>query len=399
MANVKKHALSGFIIKLATAATALSVAVMIIAFSFVNGFQQVISEKVFSFWGHIRVVQDIEDKISIAEEMPIHRDNEIENFLSQYNGVVSVDRFATKSSILKSDEGIESVLFKGIDQDYNKDRYLQFLKQGKMMDFGRDNYSTDIVISEQTAHLLNVKVNDPLIVFFFKSDGNKVTRKLTISGIYKTSIEEYDKNFALCDIRLIQRLNQWEEDQIGGYELFLSNNKNITPTNYALYEELPQTWYSRSIYELYPTIFDWLKFQGQLKVILLIIMVVIAAVNLVTCLIILVLERTKMIGTLKAVGAPDTLLQKVFLFNTFKIALRGILIGAIVGLLICYIQQFTGFIKLNEKEYYIDKAEVLIHYGQVIAIMLGTLIVCMVTLIIPTLIIRKVNIVKAITFR
>jgi lipoprotein-releasing system permease protein len=128
-------------------------------------------------------------------------------------------------------------------------------------------------------------------------------------------------------------------------------------------------------------------------------MVVIAAVNLVTCLIILVLERTKMIGTLKAVGAPDTLLQKVFLFNTFKIALRGILIGAIVGLLICYIQQFTGFIKLNEKEYYIDKAEVLIHYGQVIAIMLGTLIVCMVTLIIPTLIIRKVNIVKAITFR
>lgn len=399
LAFVKKHALSGFIIKLATGATALSVAVMIVAFSFVNGFQKVISEKVFSFWGHIRVLQDVEDRGSIAEEYPIQRDPGIEDYLQNIPEIASVDRYATKSSILKSDEAIESVLLKGLDTGYNKSRYLSFLTQGQFFQFSDSGYSQNIVISEYTARKLNIELNSSLIVFFFRPDGSKTARKLSVSGLYKTGIEEYDKNFALCDINLIRRLNKWEENQIGGYELFLKDYKQTETLTARIYEELPQTWYSRSIYEIYPTIFDWLNLQGQLKNILLVIMIIIAAVNLITCLIILVLDRTSMIGTLKAVGAPDSLIQKTFLLNTARIAITGIIAGAIFGILICWLQQTTGFIKLNEEAYYMDKAAVLINWWQVLGIIFTTFIICMLTLIIPTFLVKKINVVKAIGFR
>lgn len=399
LAFVKKQAFSGFIIKIATGATALSVAVMIVALSFVNGFQKVISEKVFSFWGHVRVLQDIEDRTQIAEEYPIYRDVKVEHYLSSIPEAVSVDRYATKSAILKFSGGIESILLKGLDTGYNKTRYQSFITGGEMMQFKNETYSNGLVISEYTANRLEMKLGDSLMVFFFRPDGSKTARRLSVNGIYKSGIEEYDKNFALCDLKLIQRLNNWDEQQIGGYEIFLNDYTKIEAITNQVYEELPQTWYSKSIYEIYPTIFDWLQLQGQLKNILLIIMIIVAAVNLITCLIILVLDRTRMIGTLKAVGTADGIIQKVFLYNTFWIAVNGIIIGTVIGLGICWLQQATGFIKLNEEAYYVSKAEVLIKYHQVVAVGICTLAVCMFTLIVPTLLVRKVNIVKAIEFR
>lgn len=394
-----ERSFSRFIVRLSVTATVISVAVMLITIAFAGGFQQTISNKIFSFFGHVRVQDYNALQYSVAEDLPLKKNDSVYRLPKIYHEISKVQAYATKNAVLKTAETIEGVLFKGVEKDYAFSNLQPFLVDGRWVNFPDSGYSNEINLSESVARSLKLKVNDPVLLFFIQPDGAPRARKLQVVGIFKTGIEEYDKIFVLGDLRLIQRLNGWAPDEVGGYELFLKDYRNMDAVSTAITNDLPWGNASLTIREIIPSLFDWLALQNKTIYIVILIMVVIALLNLVTCLLILVLERTRMVGLLKALGASTGTLQQIFLYQGSIITAAGIGGGTLLGLLICWLQEKYGFIKLPEESYYISQAAVHIVWWQVALVIGGTFIVSMLVLLLPSLIVRRVQAVKAIQFR
>jgi lipoprotein-releasing system permease protein len=339
-------------------------------------------------------------KAAIAEEAPIEANEALAARIRQMPGVRSAHAFATKYAILKTSEDMEGVLLKGLDSSYDSAHMASFMQSGRWIRFGDSSYAREIVVSSYTAGQLNLKLNDRVLIYFIRPDGTMRPDKLTIVGIYKTGIEEYDKTFAIGDLRLIRRLNGWREDEIGGYEVFLKDYHQMDEVSNAIFDQhdFPELWDTKTIREIYPNIFDWLDIQDTNQGILITIMTIIAIINLITCLIILVLERLRMVGILKALGASNWTVQKIFLHHSVLITLTGIFIGTALALGLLWLQQATGFVRLQEEAYYIRTATVKIVWWQVLAVIGGTLTVSFLVLLIPSLIVRRIQPIRAIRF-
>jgi len=387
-------------IRLSVIATTISVAAMIVTLGFVNGFQKTISDKIFSFWGNVRVQQFQLDKSLIAEETVIRKNDTVYNLLKNNPEVINVQTFATQSAVLEKRNEIEGVLLKGISKDFNAEQFQKFITKGRSIRFIDSSYSKELNLSEAFSKLLKVGEGDSVNIYFIQSNNaSTIRRKLKIVGIYKTGIEEYDKQFAITDINLLRRVNGWDENQIGGYEVNIKDYKKIDSVTTIINNTIPSLWVARSIKDVYPNIFDWLNVQDLNRNIVIIIMSIVAVINLITCLLILILERNRMVGILKSIGANNFQIQKIFLYYALFISVIGIGIGLIIGLGICFLQHQFGFIKLPEDFYAVSKIEVDVVWWQVLLIVVGTIKICVISLILPTYFIRYIDPIKSLRFK
>ncbi|RFS20987.1 ABC transporter permease [Chitinophaga silvatica] len=397
----KGSSFSKFIINIAVAATAISVSVMILATSLVNGFKQTVQGKVFNFWGNIHITRYQPNAGPLTEEIPFSNRKSLFDSLSKAPDLKSISPYATKSALLKSDKETEGIIFKGVTKDYDWDQLKPFLKSGHFVQFNDTAYSPQILISESMANELQLKVNDRPIIYFVQGGGlTPRARRLTVAGIYKTSIEEYDKTYVIGDLDLIRKMNNWEPNDIGGYEIMLKDYKQMDTVAWYINDNLiPEELFPRTIRDIYPNIFDWLGLQDRNELITIIIMTIVAIINMTTAILILILERTNMIGILKSLGMRNWSIQNIFIYQAAYIVFLGVLIGDFFGLGLAFLQQQTGLFKLPEDTYYMSAAAISINWIDIVLINVGTFLICTIILAIPSRIIRSITPVKAIQFK
>jgi lipoprotein-releasing system permease protein len=372
---------------------------MIVAISFINGFQEVVSNKIFGFWGHIRVLHYEPIRATLAEELPIDGSDSIQKEILSKPHVKNVAPYATRSAILNANGTIEGILLKGVDNNYPFEKLDRFLVKGKWP-VSTDSFSSSVAVSAYTAKQLNLDTGRSLLMYFVQNDGSPPrTRKMKVSGIFRTGIDVYDKVYALGDLSLIQKMNGWNENEISGYEIELENPASMEGVVEEIYSILPPGWNALTLKELSPEIFDWLGLQNTNKYILITLMTIVAIINLITCLIILLIERTQMIALLKSLGAKDKMIQTIFIIYGSWISLSGIVIGSILGTALCLLQKYGRFIKLNEEVYYVDSAPVSIYISEVLLIAISTLLISALMLLIPSVISRKINPARALVFK
>ncbi|MBX2890224.1 MAG: ABC transporter permease [Saprospiraceae bacterium] len=412
---------SRVIIRIAQAAVALSVAVMIAATALIAGFKHEISRKIFEFWGHIHI-SDTAYSLSF-EPIPIERDQDFYPSLDTVRsidyfeeaqvwgmpmgrevekrsrgGIRHIQAFAHKPGIIRTKTAMEGIILKGIGQDFDWNNLMPYLQEGQPIALG-DTVSRDIIISRQTADRLQVGVGDRFIVHFVKG-GEQLRRRFQICGIYKTGLEEYDRKFAICDIRQTQELLGWTEGQVAGFEIWLDDLRDLDLYNEYIYSEvLPPDLLCVSIRSKFPAIFEWLQLQDLNEVVILGLMLAVAIINMVTALLVLVLERTTMIGVLKALGETNRRIRRIFLYYAAVITLTGMFWGNLLGLGFCYLQEKFRFITLNEADYYLSYAPVKINWLAVLGVNVGTLAVTLLFLILPSFLVSKIAPVKAIQFK
>jgi lipoprotein-releasing system permease protein len=391
-----KRTFSKLIVRIAIVGIMLGLGVMILSLAIVRGFKQEIREKVRGFSGDLEIVKF--DLNNSNENSPFQADS---NFVKKARAsrlIAKVMPFATKPGIIKTHNEIEGVVLKGVDKSYDWSFFKKNLVAGDILDFTDTAAAKkQLLISQTTADRLKLKVGDKILMFFVQEPLRR--RPFTIRGIYSTGIDDVDKTYVIGDMALINRLNNWNPDEIGGYELRVADFDRLKEADAAVDDILPQKLKSYTVIDNYPTIFAWLDLLDGNTSVVLVLMIMVAVINMISALLIMILERTAMIGILKAMGSTNWTIQKVFLYNAFYLIGLGMLLGNIFGIGFGFFQSHTHFFTLDQASYYMNFVPIQFSWIDMILLNIGTLVVCLLVMIGPSMLVTKITPVKAIRFK
>uniref|UniRef100_A0A2A4YQ91 ABC transporter permease n=1 Tax=OCS116 cluster bacterium TaxID=2030921 RepID=A0A2A4YQ91_9PROT len=389
------------IISIAKVSIALGISVMILAVAIVTGFKSEITNKVIGFGSHIQITNY--DNNSSFETQPIEKKTISISSIENIPGVSHVQAFATKPGILKTKSDIQGIVLNGIGKDYDWSFFEKHLVEGRTIHLTDSTKSKDILISKKLSNLLRLKVGDKLAVYFIQQPPR--VRSFTVSGIYDTGMEEFDKLFLICDIQHIQKLNDWSDDQVSGYEIFINDFDNLEFVEQHVRGITASSFTDdgaglkvKSIVRKYPQIFSWLNMLNLNVWIILSLMILVAGFNMVSGLLIIILEKTSMIGILKALGTSNWSIRKIFLYQSSMLIGKGLLWGNIIGISICLLQSFFKIIPLDPTNYYVDTVPVNLKLSHILLLNIGSLIVTISMLLVPSYLITKITPAKAIKF-
>ncbi|MBN2788537.1 MAG: ABC transporter permease [Paludibacteraceae bacterium] len=389
-------------VRVATLGIALGLAVMIITVSIVLGFKQEIRNKVIAFGSHIQVTNF--DSNETFETAPIYASDSLVKSLSKIEGISHIQRYATKPGIIKTDKDVQGVVLKGVGADFDWNFYAKNLVQGSTISLNDSIASKEAIISSYLARLLHLKVDSSFFTYFIEDDYIRA-RKFKVVGIYCTNFVEYDKLFILTDIKQIQQLNNWNNTQASGLEILINDYNRLDELGDKIYFRIANrlnpdgsTYFSRTIEDLNPQIFSWLDMLDLNVIIILVLMLTVAGFNMISGLLILILERTNMIGVLKAMGAKNWSIRKVFLYHSFFLIGKGMLWGNVLGVGLILIQYYTHLIPLNPETYYVTFVPVTINLVYILLLNIGTFICSVLMLLLPSYLISRILPAKSIRF-
>ncbi len=400
----KRHSKGSFsrpIVTVAIGGIAIGLAVMILSVAIVTGFKNEVSEKVIGFGAHLQIVNF--DNNSSYETLPITQNQAWLGDITQLDGIRSINKFIVKAGIIKTDEYLHGAVFKGIDTDYDWSFFKQYLVEGDTLSIDDSIKSGNIVVSEFIAKALKVKLGDDLGAYFIQDPPRM--RKFTVCGIYNTQLADLDKLFVIVDIKHLRKLNNWEDDQITGFEIQVDDFSNLIDYEIKVnrlvgYDFSPDgnVLKVRSIKDEYPGIFDWLALLDINVWIILFLMLAVAGFNMVSGLLVIILERVNMIGVMKSMGARNIQIEKVFIYFAGFLISRGLLFGNIIGIGLCLIQMFTGLITLDPESYYVSQVPINLNIWHIIILNVGTMLSTIIIMIFPSKIISKISPVDSMRF-
>ena len=384
------------IIRIAILAIAISVAVMILSVFILSGFKDNISNKVIGFGSHIKITKFNNNQS--FENDPIDFNVEIYDKIKNLDFVSHINKYATKAGIIKNDVDIHGVVLKGVSGDYNWEFFKNNLISGDIPNIKDSTKipSDDILISESISKKLNIKLGEELVIYFIQNPAR--VRKFKVSGIYKTALSEFDDITAIADLNHLIKLNNWNTNQIGGYEIKTKDFDNVSSYTTKIDELIDFDLKAQNSKDLNPQIFDWLRLQDFNVVIILILMLLVGCVNMVTSLLIIILEKSKFIGVLKAIGLSNWNIRKIFIYNSLYILLNGLFWASLVVILFTFFQKRFHLISLDETIYFMSSVPVKFDVFSMFIINIGTIIICYLVLIIPTILIAKISPAKSIRF-
>jgi len=393
-----KSSVSAPIIKIGIAAIAISIIVMLIAIATGIGLEHKIRDKAVAFNGHI-TISNFDSNASEGAQVPISKNQDFYPEFTAVEGVSHVQAVANKFGIIRTNTDFEGLFLKGVGTDYDWRYFKEFLIEGRLPTYTK-KYSSEVLISKYLADRLEFVVGDSFQMYFMKSDPSQPPSimKFTVVGIFNSGFEELDKTYVIGDINHVQRLNRWKKDQIGNFEVFIANYNDLDRLGDAVYAQTPSTLDAMTVKQKYATIFEWIPIFTTNIYGIIGIMILVGAINMITALLVLILERTKMIGILKALGSSNWSIRKVFLYNASYLIGCGLFWGNLIGIGILLLQKQFEFIKLDPSVYFVTVAPVYLDWTYVVLLNLMTFILCVLMLLIPSFLISKIVPVKAIKF-